>query len=92
MEKTIDRTEYRRSNEEGKAVEDERIEFWRRKVRIFLLQSLGASIILLVVSFLKFYNCKTALNKIKDALNNEITISSLQESRTNNNRKSFKIL
>lgn len=86
MERVIDRKEYRRSNEVEKESEEEKVEVWQRRIKMFLMQALGASVILLVVSFLKFFNKTDILEKIDNALDDEITISSLKENRTNNSK------
>lgn len=86
MERVIDRKEYRRSNEVEKESEEEKVEVWQRRIKMFLVQALGASVILLVVSFLKFFNKTDILEKIDNALDDEITISSLKENRTNNSK------
>ncbi len=79
MERVIDRKEYRRSNEKEKITEDEQIDVLQKKIRKILLQTLGASILILVISILKFCNCVDVLEKIDSALDTEITISSLQK-------------
>lgn len=79
MERVIDRKEYRRNNEKERIIEDEQVDVWQKKIRKFLLQTLGAGILLLVVSFLRFYNCAEILEKIDSALDTEITIASLQK-------------
>ena len=79
MEKVIDRKEYRRNSEKERIIEDEQVDVLQKKIRKFLLQTLGAAILLLVVSFLRFYNCAVILEKIDSALNTEITITSLQK-------------
>lgn len=79
MEKTIDRKEYRRNGEQDKIATEEQIDILQKRIKTFLFQSLGASIVLLTVAFLKCYHCTEILNKIKLSLNEEITISSLKE-------------
>lgn len=79
MERVIDRREYRRNNEENKVITEEQVEVLQIKIRKFLIQLLGVSTILLIISFLKFYNCNEVLDKINKALDSEITISSLQK-------------
>lgn len=80
MERVIDRKEYRRSSYMDKTIGDEQIDILQSKIRKFLYQSLIAALLLLCISFLRFYNCVDILEKLKLCLNNEITISSLQKS------------
>ena len=80
MERVIDRKEYRRSSEVNKEIDDEQIDLLQNKIRKFLYQALCASLALLGVSFLKFYNCSDILAKLDSNLNKEITVSSLQKS------------
>lgn len=80
MDRVIDRREYRRNGEVSKEMDDEQIDLLQSKIRKFLYQSLGASLLLLGISFLKFFNCSNIMSKIDYALNKEITISSLQNS------------
>ena len=80
MERAIDRKEYRRNYEESKVDEDIKVELLRGKLKGFLFQSLGASIALLIVSFLKFYDCTEILNKINNSLDTKVSLSSLQKS------------
>lgn len=80
MEKSIDRKEYRRNSDNNKVIEEEQIEILQKKIKIFLYQVLGASLIILIISFLKYYNSNEILEKIKGSLTKEITISSLQKS------------
>jgi len=79
MEKVIDRKEYRRNLEREKIIEDDQIDIIQKKIKKILLQSLGVSIILLIISILKFYNNKDILMKLEYAINDQITISSLQK-------------
>jgi len=79
MEKVIDRKEYRRNVEREKIIEDDQIDIIQKKIKKILLQSLGVSIILLIISILKFYNNKDILMKLEYAINDQITISSLQK-------------
>ncbi|MBO5141725.1 MAG: M23 family metallopeptidase [Clostridia bacterium] len=80
MEKVIDRREYRRNDSSEKNITEEQVEFAQRKIKKFLLQTLGVSLILLGISFLKFYKCVDVLNAIEKALNSKITVSSIQKS------------
>lgn len=80
MEKVIDRKEYRRNNETNNKIDEEQIGVLQKRIRIFLHQSLLASLTFLVVSFLRFYNCQDILDKIDVAINNEVSILSLKKS------------
>lgn len=80
MEKVIDRKEYRRNNGNDKVEEDVKIEIVRNRLKEFLFQSLGAAILLLIASFLKFYDCTEILYNINNGLDSKISLSSLQES------------
>lgn len=79
MERSIDRREYRRNGENIKITEEEQIEIWQKRIRKILLQFLGMAIILLTVSFLKFFRCEKFLFVFKELLNQQITLSSLQK-------------
>lgn len=80
MERVIDRKDYRRNSDNNGIIEEEQIDILQKKLRTFLNQSLIASIIFLIISFFRFYNCQDILNQINLALNNQITISSLKKS------------
>lgn len=79
MEKAIDRREYRRNNESENCITEDEIDGIKNKIKKVLYQTLGASILLLSVAFLKFYNCTNVLQKIESALNTKITISSIEK-------------
>ena len=80
MEKVIDRKEYRRNNIENQIDEDEKIEWIRNKLKKFLIQVLSASLLFLMVAFLRLYNCNEMLMEINNALDSEINLVSLQKS------------
>ena len=86
MERTIDRREYRRNVENTKITKEEQGIIWQKRIRIFLLQGLGMSIVLLTISFLKFFHCQDILYSFKDMLCREITVSSLK----NDGQRMFK--
>ena len=80
MERVIDRKEYRRTSNDRDIVGEEQVEILQKKIRKFLLQSVGATSILLVISFLKFFHLTDALKNIEKLLKEPIKISSIQES------------
>ena len=79
MERVIDRSEYRRNNEKEKIVTEEQVEILKSKIKTIIYQSLYASILLLIVSVLKYNKCTKILEKISDKLNDEITFDLVQK-------------
>lgn len=80
MEKVIDRKEYRRDSENYKLVDEDQVNLWQRRIRKILFQAMGAASVLLIISFLKFFNCTDTLTKIEEWLIAPIQISSFQKS------------
>lgn len=79
MERSIDRRDYRRNAENTNVSEEEQIDIWQKRIRKILLQFLGMAVILLTISFLKFFHCEEAIYGFKELLNQKITLSSLQK-------------
>ncbi len=80
MERVINRKDYRRNYNEEKGITEEQVVWLQKIIRKILLQSLCVSIIILAISFLRFYNCSKILFSIRDALNDEMTIASFKKS------------
>ena len=80
MERVIDRKDYRRSAlEESKITETEKIDIIQKKIRKVLLQSMGVAVILLLISFLKFFHCEELLSNFEELLAREISFSSISK-------------
>ena len=80
MERVINRKEYRRNYNEEKGITEEHVDWLQKIIRKILIQSLCVSIIVLIFSFLKFYNCSKILLIAREALNHEMTLASFQKS------------
>lgn len=78
MERVIDRKEYRR-NATAENWEEEQVDVWQKRIRKWLWQSLGASLLVLLISGLKFCHQEQAIQQIRTWLNEPITVTSLQE-------------
>jgi len=80
VERIIDRKEYRRNIESSTIVQEEQVDIWQKRIRKFLLQTMGVSVILLTISFFRFFHCNEILIQIDNLLTQEITVSSIQKS------------
>lgn len=80
MEQVIDRKNYRRNTSENNLNDEEKVEWIQQKIRKILYQSLGAAIVLLGISILKFCHQTEILEMFKEKLNTNITISEIQKS------------
>ncbi len=80
MEKTIDRREYRRQAKTQEFEEEEKVEWLQKRIKKIAFQTLGAASFVLIISFLKFFHCIEILDKVKIALNQELSLASIQDS------------